>query len=99
MLREDLVDWYFSQYGNHEFLKSTTSIRRRIEELEAARDGIRKQTEAEILLAALRMQFRSQANMHWSMTFETFYQRQADSGVQNKSLDGQRQERSRLHLA
>jgi hypothetical protein len=52
VLREDLVDWYFSQYGNHEFLKSATSIRRRIEELEAARDGIRKQTEAEILLAA-----------------------------------------------
>jgi hypothetical protein len=52
VLREDLVDWYFSQYANHQFLRSTSSIRRRIEELEAARDGIRKQTEAEILLAA-----------------------------------------------
>lgn len=52
VLREDLVDWYFSQYASHEFLKSTTSIRRRIEELEAARDGVRKETEAEILLAA-----------------------------------------------
>jgi hypothetical protein len=52
VLREDLIDWYFSQHGNHESLKSTTSIRRRIEELETARDGIRKQTEAEILLAA-----------------------------------------------
>jgi hypothetical protein len=51
-LKDGLVDWYFSQNADHEFLKSTTAIRSRVEELEAARDGIRKQTEAEILLAA-----------------------------------------------
>jgi hypothetical protein len=52
VLQEDLVEWYFSQYAGHEFLKSATSIRRRIKELEAARDGVKKEAEAEVLLAA-----------------------------------------------